>query len=206
VVVRRIAEADVTSTQPVPYDTQTQTDNTLYVGDRTVLQEGINGQRTVVEHVVTVDGVETSRTPVSDEVTTQPVAEVIATGTKKKPVAPAAPATPPAPAVPKTRPVDPDTTRAIGADLAAQRGWTGDEWACLDALFSRESGWNPLDVNRSSGAYGIPQAVPGSKMASAGADWETNPATQITWGLGYIAGRYGTPCGAWAHSEASGWY
>ena len=56
--------------------------------------------------------------------------------------------------------------------------------------------------NASSGAYGIPQSLPGSKMASAGADWETNPATQITWGLGYIGGRYGTPCGAWDHSES----
>jgi len=61
-------------------------------------------------------------------------------------------------------------------------------------------------MNTSSGAYGIPQALPGSKMASAGADWATNPATQITWGLGYITGRYGTPCGAWNHSQATGWY
>jgi len=57
-----------------------------------------------------------------------------------------------------------------------------------------------------SGAYGIPQALPGSKMASAGADWATNPATQITWGLGYITSRYGTPCGAWGQSQSAGWY
>jgi hypothetical protein len=60
--------------------------------------------------------------------------------------------------------------------------------------------------NASSGAYGIPQALPGSKMATAGADWETNAATQINWGLGYVNGRYGSPCGAWAHSESAGWY
>ena len=60
--------------------------------------------------------------------------------------------------------------------------------------------------NASSGAYGIPQALPGSKMATAGADWETNAATQIEWGLGYVQGRYGTPCGAWAHSQDVGWY
>ena len=70
----------------------------------------------------------------------------------------------------------------------------------------RESGWNPSAQNASSGAYGIPQSLPGSKMASAGADWATNPATQIKWGLGYIQDRYGSPCGAWGHSESYGWY
>ena len=80
------------------------------------------------------------------------------------------------------------------------------EFVCLVDLWNRESRWNYLSVNTSSGAYGIPQALPGTKMASAGADWETNPETQIRWGLGYISGRYGTPCGAWAHSEAKGWY
>jgi hypothetical protein len=80
------------------------------------------------------------------------------------------------------------------------------EFVCLVDLWNRESRWNHLSENTSSGAYGIPQALPGNKMASAGADWETNPETQIRWGLGYISGRYGTPCGAWAHSEAKGWY
>jgi hypothetical protein len=61
-------------------------------------------------------------------------------------------------------------------------------------------------MNPSSGAYGIPQALPGGKMASAGGDWRTNPATQIRWGLSYIASTYGTPCGAWAHSQSHGWY
>jgi hypothetical protein len=85
-------------------------------------------------------------------------------------------------------------------------GLGDSEFACLVDLWNRESRWNHLSENTSSGAYGIPQALPGSKMASAGADWETNPETQIRWGLGYISGRYGTPCGAWAHSEAKGWY
>lgn len=80
------------------------------------------------------------------------------------------------------------------------------EWNCLYNLWARESGWRVEAYNASSGATGIPQALPGSKMASAGADWETNPVTQINWGMGYIAGRYGTPCGAWAHSEEVGWY
>jgi len=83
---------------------------------------------------------------------------------------------------------------------------SGAQYRCLVLLWTRESGWNHLADNPSSDAYGIPQSLPGSKMASAGADWRTNPATQIRWGLGYIRATYGTPCGAWAHSQAVGWY
>ncbi|MFT4010630.1 MAG: transglycosylase SLT domain-containing protein, partial [Nocardioidaceae bacterium] len=75
----------------------------------------------------------------------------------------------------------------------------------LPGTWDRESHWNPSAANRSSGAYGIPQALPGW-MGSAGPDWRTNPATQIRWGLGYIQARYGTPCGAWGHSQSHGWY
>ncbi len=84
-------------------------------------------------------------------------------------------------------------------------GWSSSEFGCLDELWSRESGWNPTAANP-SGAYGIPQALPGSKMASAGSDWQTNPATQIRWGLGYIKDLYGSPCGAWNHELATGSY
>ncbi|WP_239103684.1 lytic transglycosylase domain-containing protein [Microbispora corallina] len=100
---------------------------------------------------------------------------------------------------------DPGSNKAVGKEMAESRGW-GGEWGCLEKLWDRESHWNERAMNRYSGAYGIPQALPGSKMASAGSDWQTNPATQIKWGLGYIAGRYKTPCGAWAHSQATGWY
>lgn len=96
--------------------------------------------------------------------------------------------------------------KEIAQIQVAARGWSASEFQCLVNLWNRESRWNPYAENASSGAYGIPQSLPGSKMASAGADWRTNPATQITWGLGYIAGRYGTPCSAWAHSNAVGWY
>lgn len=101
---------------------------------------------------------------------------------------------------------DPGTAKAIAFDMVAARGWGQGEYDCLVSLWNKESGWNTFAQNKSSGAYGIPQALPGSKMASAGADWASNPATQITWGLGYIAGRYGAPCGAWGHSQAKGWY
>lgn len=101
---------------------------------------------------------------------------------------------------------DPGSAQAIAFDMVAARGWGTGEFDCLVALWKKESGWRVNAHNASSGAYGIPQALPGTKMATAGADWETNPATQIAWGLGYIGGRYGTPCGAWGHSQARGWY
>ena len=90
--------------------------------------------------------------------------------------------------------------------MLADRGWSQSEFSCLDSLWVKESGWDPQAANPTSSAYGIPQALPGSKMASAGADWADNPATQIRWGLGYIASRYGSPCGAWGHSESYNWY
>ncbi|MFL6053663.1 MAG: transglycosylase SLT domain-containing protein, partial [Actinoallomurus sp.] len=73
-------------------------------------------------------------------------------------------------------------------------------------LWNRESKWNHKAHNPWSGAYGIPQALPGTKMLSAGRDWKSNPAAQIKWGLTYIKGRYKTPCGAWSHMRRTGWY
>jgi hypothetical protein len=96
--------------------------------------------------------------------------------------------------------------RDIARVLLAEYGFSADQFGCLDSLYVRESNWNPYADNPTSSAYGIPQALPGSKMASAGADWATNPVTQIRWGLGYIRDRYGSPCGAWGHSQAVGWY
>jgi hypothetical protein len=86
-------------------------------------------------------------------------------------------------------------------------GWgSDDQWAALEQLWTRESGWNYKAENPSSGAYGIPQSLPGSKMAAAGKDWRTNPETQIRWGLDYIKGRYGGPKRAWAHFQQRNWY
>ena len=84
--------------------------------------------------------------------------------------------------------------------------WGADQFTCYDAIIMRESKWNPFADNPHSSAYGIPQALPGRKMASFGADWRTNPATQIRWGLDYVASRYGTPCRAWGFKRAHGWY
>ena len=96
--------------------------------------------------------------------------------------------------------------RKTGCALMLDAGFGIDQFPCLDKLFKKESGWNYRATNSSSGAYGIPQALPGSKMASVASDWKTNPATQIKWGLCYIEGRYDTPCGAWSHSQSTGWY
>lgn len=96
--------------------------------------------------------------------------------------------------------------RDVARALLPQFGFSADQFGCLDSLWTRESNWNPAAHNPSSGAHGIPQSLPGSKMASAGPDWESNPVTQITWGLGYIQDRYGSPCGAWGHSQSHGWY
>jgi hypothetical protein len=109
-------------------------------------------------------------------------------------------------AVTITEDVTDDDPRSIAKALLAEFGFGQSEFGCLDSLWTRESQWRVDADNPSSSAYGIPQALPGSKMSSAGADWATNPATQIRWGLGYIEDRYGSPCGAWGHSQSHGWY
>lgn len=94
----------------------------------------------------------------------------------------------------------------IAKAMLASFGWSSSQFSCLDPLWAHESGWSVTAYNAGSGAYGIPQALPGSRMASAGPDWQHNAATQIRWGLEYIKGTYGSPCGAWDHEQATGWY
>jgi hypothetical protein len=115
--------------------------------------------------------------------------------------APTADATTTASAAPQVVAVPAGSAQQIAAGLVGDPS----QFSCLVQLWNKESGWR-TNASNPSGAYGIPQALPGSKMASAGADWRTNPATQIKWGLSYISGQYGTPCGAWAHSQRTGWY
>jgi hypothetical protein len=98
------------------------------------------------------------------------------------------------------------SAQQIALGMLGSYGWSSGQFSCLDSLWNLESGWNVYASNPSSGAYGIPQALPGSKMASAGADWQSDAATQIRWGLGYIRAMYGSPCGAWAHEQADGAY
>jgi hypothetical protein len=101
---------------------------------------------------------------------------------------------------------DPGTAQSTAWNMMSSFGFDPNtQFSCLNNIWTRESGWR-WDAANASGAYGIPQALPGSKMASAGADWQTNPATQIKWGLGYIQSVYGTPCSAWSFWQANGWY
>lgn len=96
--------------------------------------------------------------------------------------------------------------KTIAQAMMGQFGFSSSQFGCLESLWTKESNWNPRADNPSSSAYGIPQALPGSKMSSAGPDWQYNPETQIRWGLGYIKDRYGSPCSAWGHSQARNWY
>lgn len=165
------------------------------------------GQSFTVDSAVTATSAARDAYEITQYVPPAPVVtetpEPEAPGTTAK--VPAAPAAPKSTGAPAAGTPDPGSAKAVAAELVAARGWGTSEYDCLVALWQKESSWNIYAYNP-SGAYGIPQALPGSKMASAGADWQTNPATQITWGLGYISGRYGTPCGAYAHSQAQNWY
>lgn len=101
---------------------------------------------------------------------------------------------------------EPQSAKGFALAQVTERGWSYDQFSCLVKLWERESNWRWNATNKSSGAYGIPQSLPASKMASAGADWRTNPETQIRWGLKYIDGRYGSPCAALVHSDEHNWY
>ena len=96
--------------------------------------------------------------------------------------------------------------KELARALMPEYGLSPAEFGCLDSIWSQESGWNIHADNPSSSAYGIPQALPGSKMSSAGPDWANNAQTQIRWGLGYIRDRYGSACDAWGFKSGHGWY
>ncbi|GAA1626878.1 aggregation-promoting factor C-terminal-like domain-containing protein [Georgenia ruanii] len=194
VTVTRVVAEHVTEETLDKFATVEKQDASLPEGERKVQTAGIDGVATHTYVVKKAGDKEVSRELVASVVATVKVDEVVLVGTKKAAPAPAAGLA-----------VSGDA-RAIGRQLAAARGWGADQFSCLDSLWTKESNWNVYADNPTSSAYGIPQALPGSKMASAGADWATNPATQITWGLNYIAGRYGTPCSAWSHSKAVNWY
>ena len=105
-----------------------------------------------------------------------------------------------------TVPAASGSPQQIAEAMLGSFGWSSSQFSCLEPLWAHESGWSVSAYNPGSGAFGIPQALPGSRMASAGPDWQTDAATQIKWGLEYIKGTYGSPCGAWTHEEATGWY
>lgn len=209
VTIVRVTTATVTEEHTTDFDTERVEDPNLPEGEEKVETEGVPGRGTRSYQVTYRDGEESGRVILVETEANQPVTEVIRVGTKPAAAqvvaedgTDRAPVAPP----PVAAPVPAGSARQIAQGMLSSYGWGMDQWSCLDALWERESNWNHTAANPSSGAYGIPQALPGSKMASAGADWRTNPATQIAWGLGYIQGRYGSPCGAWGHSQARGWY
>ncbi|MCL2785171.1 MAG: ubiquitin-like domain-containing protein [Propionibacteriaceae bacterium] len=181
-IVREVATA---------YPVNDTADPTKPRGEVTVIVAGVKGlvKETVVQTFH--DGKLVNEDIIASQVLRDPITAVTKTGSK----------------VPDVMiNVTPGSAQAIAYDQVIARGWNDSEFQCLVNLWQKESGWRWNAENRYSGAYGIPQALPGSKMASAGADWRTNPATQIKWGLGYIKNRYGTPCGGWNHFLSTGWY
>lgn len=99
-----------------------------------------------------------------------------------------------------------ESVKGYALEKVNEYQWDYSEYSCLVKLWERESNWRTTALNSSSGAYGIPQSLPAEKMASAGDDWQTNPETQINWGINYIDRRYGSPCAALAHSDIHNWY
>jgi uncharacterized protein YabE (DUF348 family) len=189
--VTRIKSNNVVRNHPVPFPITSVGDPAMYVGASKLVRHGKNGVEAVTTAVVFVDGTVVGKTIVRRVVTIPPLPAILHVGTKPQPV----------PIVN----VDPGSAQDIAKKLAAERGWGEDQFSCLYQMWSHESGWR-VNAQNPSGAYGIPQALPGSKMAVYGADWQTNPATQIRWGLDYIASRYATPCGAWDSWQSHGWY
>jgi len=191
ITFQKVVTIQETVTADIPFLTVSKNTPSLSKGETKVVTPGVNGTASQVWSVVTVDGAEESRTMVSQTTVTAPIDQVQQIGLGSSLGA----STPEAAAA-----------QAIAQQMLTDKGQGDDQFECLVSLWNHESHWNVASQNTSSGAYGIPQALPGSKMASAGDDWQSNPATQIAWGLGYIEKRYGTPCGAWAHFQSNGWY
>jgi hypothetical protein len=187
----RITYKEFTEAVEIPFGTTEQDDPESIVGTRTLVTAGVAGLKKVTWVVTYSDEEEIDRAIDSEVIVREASDEIVAVGTKAPP--------PPPPAVPAGE------AQEIAKVLVSDRGWDDGQFSCLVALWNRESGWRTT-AGRLDGPYGIPQSNPGSKMASAGPDWQTDATTQIIWGLGYIAGRYGTPCGAWEHFQSVGWY
>lgn len=188
IVVQRVTERTETRTSSVPYSTRSTNDPSLSKGTTQVVSPGQDGLARVTYAVVYVDGTLAGRTAIQTVMLREPVSKIVKVGTQAVPTAP---------------PVTPGSAQAIAQTMVSARGWDSGQFNCLVTLWGHESGWRVNASNPSTGAYGIPQALPGSKM---GAGWQTDASVQISWGLGYIASRYGTPCGAWSYWQSTGWY
>lgn len=194
-----ITEQIVVETVAIPFETVTKnvSDGAKETKNQ-VLQEGKEGKREVTYRVKYQNEVEIDRKEINSVVIEEPVNKIVQVKAKQT-----------------TSRGNVGRTYISGSVAEYQAyararcsayGWSTTDFNCLVALWNRESGWNPNAYNSRSGAYGIPQALPASKMATAGTDYRTNYKTQINWGLGYIKSRYGSPSAAWNHSQSKGWY
>lgn len=168
----------------IPFTEETKLDYQLPQGETKLLQVGEDGRKVTKYHINFVDGREVDRKFLSEEVVKPAVPRIVLKGAKK--------------------PLPPEWSTC--ADWVRAAGVAEQDLQVALTIIYRESGCRPSATNLSSGAYGIPQALPGSKMASAGADWQTNPVTQIRWMIGYVNGRYGGWHQAWAFWQANSWY
>ena len=184
----REGKQTVTVEEEVDFEIEKVQDANREVGYREVKTPGVKGKRNATYEIEMKNGQEASRTEIASVTIEEPKKQVEIIGAKLP------------------TPTNPTEAQAIGKEMMLAAGFGEDQWGCLYNLWMRESGWRTTAGNVSSGAYGIPQSLPASKMAAFGGDYLTNPRTQIAWGLSYIKGRYGTPCGGWSAFQAKGWY
>lgn len=183
VFVIRVGTHVATEDIVIPREEEIIDDPNLPKGTTRVEQEGANGRKIVTYEVEVQNGQEVSRRLIQEIIASEPIKRVVVRGTK-------------------VIISNPSANVELGRKIAADMGW-GHQFSCIYEIFQRESKWNHLARNRSSGAYGIPQALPGSKM---GPGWESDPAVQIRWGIGYMAKRYGSPCAANNFWQINHWY
>ncbi len=191
----QIVEKVVTEEVEIPFETITKdVSNGSYATQNRVVQTGENGLKRVTYRIRYQSGAEIEKTEISSEIVKEPVDKIVEVRTKQ---------------VTSRGGIVKGSVaeyQAYAEKRCFDYGWSDADFQALVKLWNKESGWNPAAHNSSSGAYGIPQALPASKMATAGTDYLTNYKTQIEWGLSYIKSRYGTPSAAWNQSCSRGWY
>ncbi len=196
----QITEKIVEEEETIPFETITKDVSAGASSTKNkVLQEGVEGKKKVTYKVKYQNDTEIEKNKISEETIQEPVNKIIQVSSN----------------VITSRSEGTTRGKITGTvseyqEYARERcsayGWSDGDFSALVKLWNRESGWNPNTRNSSSGAYGIPQALPASKMASAGSDYMTNYKTQINWGLSYISSRYGSPSSAWSYFQSNGWY
>lgn len=195
-----IIEKIETIEEAIPFETITKDISDGAESTRNqVIQQGKEGLKRVTYKVKYQNDIEIERTQISEEIVEEPVNKIVQV---KSNVVSSRSETPVRGAV--TGSVA--EYQAYARQRVYDYGWSDADFNALVNLWNRESGWNVTNKNRSSGAYGIPQALPASKMSSAGSDYLTNYKTQINWGLSYIKSRYGSPSNAWSSFRSKGWY